>query len=96
MRRRNFLRLLVTGVVGSHINVDQLLSNSEALSGLWKPHPAQLKFLNSPIPTALWGVPYHQSNASSGQWLGIHRGLPVYEEIGKLIKLLEEDKKREP
>jgi hypothetical protein len=59
MNRRIFLRALLAAPVAA-ICVPKIVPSVQA----WKPHKAQLDFM---------GVPYHQSNASTGTWMGITR-----------------------
>ncbi len=93
MRRRDFLRLLASGVVGSHIDVDRLLWEPNKKT-IFLPTAKQIEFYNT-AQSKLWGIPYHQSNASMGAWLGISRSGEAYEQLGKLVKLLEDDKKND-
>jgi hypothetical protein len=88
MRRRDFLRLLASGVVGSHIDVDRLLWEPNKKT-IFLPTDAQIALYNNYKYAALYGIPYHQSNASTGQWLGIPRGDSVYKELAEMVRLLE-------
>lgn len=75
MERRTFLGLLGTVVWGTFLlkNEPPPSAPSANLSlNRWNPHPKQVEFLNRP-DASLFGVPYHHSNASTGQWLGFAR-----------------------
>jgi len=59
----------------------------------YKPHPSQLAFFEREGPEILWGLPYHESNASVGTWCGISRSSPETQEaILEMVKKLQEDK----
>src|SRR5688572_22165546 len=59
--RRSFLRVLLASAVAESVDVEKLL---------WTPKP----IITVPaLPPSLMGIPYHQSNASTGEWLGIVR-----------------------
>lgn len=75
MDRRDFLRrLLSAGVVA--------VADPEKL--LWMPGEKVHFFITRPdVPLSLYGVPYHQSNAFTGQWLGIMR--QTVNKIGEVI-----------
>lgn len=42
---------------------------------------------------SLYGVPYHVSDVSTGQWLGINRIGYINKEVTEMIQLLENDKR---
>jgi hypothetical protein len=67
MNRRQLLKLLVSGVVGSTIDVDRLLWTPGTRT-IFIPSPKQVVYLGLD-----WGIPYHESNASVGTWMGIVR-----------------------
>jgi hypothetical protein len=71
MNRRNFFKILAAGTVGATLDIESLLIPKT----LFKPHPAQIAFFNAPFEAGLFGIPYHQTNASMGTWLGIKRTL---------------------
>jgi len=60
----------------------------------------------SSTPVSLFGIPYHEFNATSGTWLGIERSLSAQwishipadagtlRSLTDLIKILQNDKKR--
>lgn len=64
MNRRDFLRLVASGVVGLELDVDKLL---------WIPGAKKIFIPSLPIPISLYGIPYHHSDATMGQWLGFQR-----------------------
>lgn len=82
LNRRNFLRLLALGVVGHELDIDRLL---------WVPGSKTI-FIPSKAQISLFGIPYHQTDASTGQWLGFSRLEFVQKELVELIKALEKDK----
>lgn len=87
--RRGFLYLLAVAPIVAATSKTKPIH----IETIWKPHPAQLKFFNeSELPMHLYGVPYHQSNGSSGEWLGISRTSEQTIELQKLINVLENDK----
>lgn len=61
----------------------------------WNPNQAQLEFLKNDARDFLYGIPYHSYVSNTGPWLGIPRGEGVYDELRKMIKLLE-DKRSDP
>jgi hypothetical protein len=69
MNRRQLLKLLATGVTASIVDPEQLLWTPNKtiidLGAIYRPHPAQIAFIN--------GIPYHESNATIGTWMGITR-----------------------
>lgn len=71
INRRSFIISSLVGLVGSQIPIE-IPSNPPFFN--YVPHPAQLKFFSQPdIPMMLYGVPYHQSTGTTGEWLGIKR-----------------------
>lgn len=66
MNRRAFLMTIAATLIPKVIRVSTpLLLN-------YQPTPAQVKFFNQrDNVVSLYGIPYHQSNAGIGQWLGI-------------------------
>lgn len=75
MNRRQLLKLLALGVGGLQLDVD--LPLYVPVKTIFIPHPKQVEFFESNLPPALWGIPYHQTNASSGQWLGFSRAFEL-------------------
>lgn len=69
MNRRQLLKLLASGVVGSALDVDRLLwiPNTKKI---FLPSDAQIVRLTS---DKLFDIPYHESNGTTGTWLGITR-----------------------
>jgi hypothetical protein len=88
MKRRDFLKYLLATPLATELDVEKLL---------WVPNKKIFVFA-SPIQERFYGygIPYHENNASTGQWLGIPRGAELYFDIAKLVKILEEDKRMEP
>lgn len=83
MNRRDFIKYLLSTPIAAKLDVEKLLWVPEKT--IFIPHPAQKAFYE--------GIPYHEINASAGIWLGLARG-NIYPEVRKLIKLMEEDKKK--
>lgn len=75
MNRRDLLkRLLGAGIIA--------VADPEKL--LWQPGEKVHFVITRPdVPLSLMGVPYHQSNASTDQWLGIMR--QTLNKIGETI-----------
>lgn len=70
MNRRRFIEIALQTVAAAHVDVTSLLPDAP----LWVPHPDQLLFFEeSKLPRLMLGIPYHQSNASIGSWLGFER-----------------------
>lgn len=95
MNRRSFFHLLIASGIVPFIPKPKFAWNK--INPLWNPHPKQIEFLNQTVPVSLYGIPYHCSNASSGQWLGFNRteamiSKEAHQEIVKLIQILEKDK----
>ena len=75
MNRRQLLKLLALGVGSLELDIDSLLW--VPTKTIFIPHPKQVEFFESNLPIHLWGIPYHQSNASSGSWLGFTRAFEL-------------------
>ncbi len=80
--RRNFLQLLGLGAAGLVLDPEKLL---------WIPGQKTI-FLPAIKPVSLYGIPYHQSNLSTGTWLGFSRSNIIKEELKELIVKLEYNK----
>ena len=92
VNRRQFLRLLSLGVVVSTVDVEQLLW-VPGKKTIFIPSEAQSAFITRTAQSKLWGIPYHQSNASMGTWLGIQR---EYNSINSaILEMVEKVKKNE-
>lgn len=65
-----------------------------AIDKLFIPTTKQIEFLASDKPISLYGIPYHVSNCSGGQWLGINRqsSPETTKAIIEMVKLLQADK----
>lgn len=90
MNRRQLLKLLASGVVGlasDVIDVDRLLWTPDSKT-IFLPSDAQVVRFS-----ALWGIPYHQSDASTGTWLGITRSTEPWPWRQLLDKLTLDTKK---
>ena len=87
LNRRQLLKLLLSGVAGSIVDTDQLLWTPNTKT-IFIPHPKQVEFFNRPIDMdRLYGIPYHESNACAGTWMGIVRSttpLPFREILQRL------------
>lgn len=92
MRRRDLLKLIVSGVVGHTLDIDRLLWEPNRKT-IFLPTDAQVIFFNRKDYPALYGVPYHQSNASSGTWLGITRSVEPWPWRQMLDRLTIDPKK---
>lgn len=92
MDRRNFLKLLTSGATGLVLDPEKLLW-IPGKRKFFLPSEKQVEFFNRTAEMKLYGIPYHESNASSDQWLGFIRK-EACEEIRNLVNLIEEDKKR--
>lgn len=86
MERRTFLRLLALGAVATAIDPEELLWTPKR-NVIYVPHPAQIAFFNQEEPLSLYGVPYHQSNAMAGIWMGITRTTEPWDWKGLLDRL---------
>lgn len=73
-KRRTFIKTLISGLIGSQVPLigSQVPFNPESF---FIPHPLQSQLFNAPIDVPFWlhGIPYHQSNGTTGEWLGIKR-----------------------
>ena len=58
MNRRGFIRAVTTIIGGKILGLDSIIS--EVVT-------------NYRNPISMYGIPYHCSNASTGEWLGIKR-----------------------
>jgi len=58
MNRRGFIRTVTTVISGKVLGLDGIVGKV---------------ITNYRYPTSMYGIPYHQSNASMGTWLGITR-----------------------
>lgn len=57
--RRDFLKYLLATPLAMELDVEKLL---------WVPKP----IITVPeLPITLWGIPYHQTDATIGSWLGL-------------------------
>lgn len=74
MKRRDFLKFLLSTPIAATIDVEKLLWVPEKT--IFIPSDAQIAFFNRNKYPALWGIPYHESNGTTGSWLGIDRTLP--------------------
>lgn len=63
MTRRDLLKLLLSSAIAEAVDVEKLL---------WTPKPI---IVAPELPLSLYGIPYHQSNAFIGTWMGIERSL---------------------
>ena len=70
MDRRSFLGLLP--LLPLALKVSEVPVNNKFN---YKPHPKQVEFYNQKDTVSLYGVPYHEHNASTGTWLGLSRSL---------------------
>lgn len=78
MTRRDLLKLLLSSAIAESIDVEKLL---------WTPKP----IITVPtLPISLYGIPYHEYNFSSGEWLGICRDQSIYNEIINMINSIKE------
>ena len=75
MNRRQLLKLLALGVGGLELDID--LPLWVPTKTIFIPHPKQVEFFESNLPVHLWCIPYHQSNTSSGSWLGFTRAFEL-------------------
>lgn len=86
MLRRNFLiTLFVAPFIGKVKLPDNIWTFKNGSSIVFEPT----------IPTSLCGIPYHESNAYIGEWLGITRSPEITDEIVKMVTVLEEDKRKD-
>jgi len=90
MERRSFLKFLLSTPLAAVIDYEQLLWVKEKTIFIPPVRPVEL-YENFVLetPLSLYGVPYHQSNASTDRWLGFERDANYsYERIGldKAIK----------
>lgn len=94
--RRQFLKGLLTlaaGSVSANIDIDRLLWVPGEKT-IFIPSAKQVEIFTAADKLMLYGIPYHASDAATGQWLGLSRIVGIHEEVLQMIKLLEEDKKR--
>lgn len=67
MNRRDFLKYLLATPIAAELDVEKLL---------WVPGEKKI-FIPEPVLPEWFvlfgGIPYHQSNASTGRWLGFER-----------------------
>jgi hypothetical protein len=66
MNRRDFIRYLLATPIAAELDVEKLLWILE--KKVFIP-----EFNWKTIPIIFHGIPYHQTNASSGTWLGFSR-----------------------
>lgn len=85
MKRRDFLKLLLATAAAEYVDYEKLL---------WIPGEKKI-FIPESIDATLFGIPYHQTNASMGTWLGISR-TEAYKEIVKLVQIMEKAKENQP
>lgn len=96
MNRRQFLKTLIAVPLAAKLP-------DIPISGTWGAveRSTVAQFASKPLTATrpltaqmLLGIPYHQSNASTGQWLGIPRAMhpEIKEHLINLIQMLESDK----
>lgn len=94
-RRELFKKLLLTPIAAI---IGVKLAKTEAFT--WD--KTRIDFYDSELPNriSMYGIPYHENNATTGYWLGFDRGAwmhpaqhECYKEIADLVNILETDKK---
>jgi hypothetical protein len=78
MNRRSFIRQLFIGGIGTSAAIEHMLSGSQIL-------------ISSDLPLSLYGVPYHQSNAHIGTWMGIQRSTYPQFSSGRWVGFMHPD-----
>lgn len=82
LSRRQILKLLALGVGGLELDIDLPLWVPSKT--IFVPTQKQLEFFNAK-DVRWYGIPYHQSNATTSQWLGFKRAF-------ELVNLNDKDK----
>lgn len=96
MTRRELLKLISAGVIGSTVDIDKLL---------WIPGRKKIFIPSARQVAFLEGIPYHADTSTVGTWMGIVRsehpwawkvektGGVITDELIKMINLLEVSKR---
>lgn len=76
MDRRDFIKYLLATPIAAELDIEKLLW--QPTKTIWIPSQAQLDHMKNPNIPWLYGIPYHNFNASTRVWLGFDR---LHEEI---------------
>ena len=80
MNRRDLLKYLLMTPAATFVDYEKLL---------WVPGEKKI-FVPEVLPIDLYGIPYHESNDSSGIWLGVVR-VPLNMKLGGLFTHVYEE-----
>jgi hypothetical protein len=95
MNRRSFINALLAVPLAAVMPKPKFAwdkTRVDFFASNWKPHPKQLEFLAKAEDLYFAGIPYHQYNASTGEWLGIKRSQEVINELANLVNHLENNR----